>query len=114
CPGVLETADHIFSQCPNAANVWQLIGITVQANDYKYPWILGKELSLPSHVHLDVIMMVLWQIWKARNALIFYGKPSSAHEVVRRVIKDFEAWKFRYRKHLTQILCWRDYLMARL
>jgi hypothetical protein len=105
--GVPETAEHIFSHCPRASDVWRILCITLQTEEYKRPWILGRELSLPPQGHLDVILLVLWHIWKARNGLIYDRKTSSAEDVIRRVIDNVDAWKCRYKKHSAQLQCSR-------
>uniref|UniRef100_K3ZMQ4 Reverse transcriptase zinc-binding domain-containing protein n=1 Tax=Setaria italica TaxID=4555 RepID=K3ZMQ4_SETIT len=94
CSGTLETDSHIFSQCPTGH--------------------LHPELHLPEDVHIDVILLMLWQIWKARNALIFDHKTSSAGDVIRRVINDMDSWSCRYKKTRPQWNCWRDFLCSRL
>jgi hypothetical protein len=43
--------------------------------------IFGSELHLPTEVHLDVMALLLWHIWKAINGLIFEQQDSSAQDV---------------------------------
>jgi hypothetical protein len=69
---------------------------------------------LPVCVHSDVFVLVLWHIWKARNALIFYHKPSSATQVLRQVVNNMSAWSCRYQKMTPHWNCWRDFLCSRL
>jgi hypothetical protein len=71
CPLILETDTHILLECPAAMAIWQLIGIDPHPEEFRLPWLLGRELQLPSTVHTDVVLLLLWHIWKARNALIF-------------------------------------------
>nr|TKW07520.1 hypothetical protein SEVIR_7G312532v2 [Setaria viridis] len=94
--------------------VWNLLGISTQSKEFRRPWILCKELHLPEDVHLDVVLLMLWQIWKARNALIFDRKTSLAGDVIRRVINDMDSWSCRYKKTRPQWNCWCDFLCSRL
>jgi hypothetical protein len=112
CVGILEDDDHIFTQCPSARTVWALLGIEHLFGDCRCPWILGKELCLPAAVHLDVILLILWHIWKARNAPIFDHQILSGREILKRITDDMAAWSCRYRK--TNQLCqhWRNYLCS--
>ncbi|KAF8765819.1 hypothetical protein HU200_008331 [Digitaria exilis] len=51
--------------------MWQLMGVVNHPGMHQQPWFLGKEFMLLPHVHLDVILLVLHQIRKASNTLIF-------------------------------------------
>lgn len=50
CPGVLETDDHIFADCPRATAVWDRLGVTMHSAEFQRPWLLGCSLSLPDEV----------------------------------------------------------------
>ncbi|KAF8714952.1 hypothetical protein HU200_027493 [Digitaria exilis] len=113
CTGVLETLEHIFSTCPRALVIWQTTEIEISANEHRFPWFLGKEFSLPSNVWLDIILLILWHIWKGRNALIFDHKLMTATDVLRRVTHDLDAWSCRYRRHKMDLKRWRDFINSR-
>lgn len=110
CPQELEDDTHIFSICPQATAVWARINIHPSTANCRYPWMIGKELQLPNSVHLDVILLILWQLWKARNAVIFEYKRSSVREIVRKVVQDMERWSERYKKHAEDWSAWRVFL----
>lgn len=114
CSGVLETDTHIFILCPAAKEFWAKIGIEPGPEELRLPWILGKELQLPDSVHLDVILLSLWQIWKARNALIFYQKHLAAAVVLRQVVDSMESWRCRYRNKQLQWDCWLSFFLSKL
>ena len=48
-------------------------------------------------VHLDMMLIILWHIWKARNALIFEAANITASGLLRSAIKDAGAWACRYK-----------------
>ncbi|KAF8670147.1 hypothetical protein HU200_050901 [Digitaria exilis] len=86
CTSVLETQEHIFTECPTASAVWVLVGATYHQDLCRTPWLIGDNLPLPSQVQLDVVLLIMWQIWKARNAMIFDRQPSTPSSIVQRVI----------------------------
>ncbi|KAF8671993.1 hypothetical protein HU200_049813 [Digitaria exilis] len=65
------------------------------------PWQIGNNLSLPPQVHLDVILLTMWQIWKARNRLVFYQQSSTVADILRGVISDLDSWSCRYKTKKT-------------
>ena len=112
CTGVLETSAHIFVECPSAVSVWCKIGISVNTENFKMPWLLGCNLGLPDSCQTDVILLLLWHIWKARNELIFDQKHLTTSEVLRRCSTDLYDWSCRYKKHKLQIRAWGDFLRS--
>lgn len=110
CREPLETSQHIFDECPMASDVWALVNINIHPGAHRQPWFLGKDLPLPSQISLDVVMMIMWEIWKARNALIFDRKTLTAHDILRRVLDDLDSWSCRFGKLRHMALLWRDYL----
>ncbi|KAG2589371.1 hypothetical protein PVAP13_5NG239162, partial [Panicum virgatum] len=78
--------------------VWHRLGITVSNGTHQKPWTLGCELQLPQSVHMDAMMLMLWQIWKARNTLMLDRADSLPMDILRRMIKDMEFWRCHYKK----------------
>ncbi|RCV46324.1 hypothetical protein SETIT_9G522400v2, partial [Setaria italica] len=113
CPGTLETDDHIFVNCPRAQDSWARLGITVDPRGHTMPWLLGCALPLPDQIRTDIAILILWHIWKARNAKIFEQLVLTPQEVIRRAARDVEVWSCRYRKLRPHILAWRDFLFTR-
>ena len=64
---MLETEDHIFLDCPAAIDVWTALGVTWTGGDVRVPWSATPSADLPLEVWKDVILIILWQIWKPRN-----------------------------------------------
>ncbi|KAF8662298.1 hypothetical protein HU200_056505 [Digitaria exilis] len=112
CHGILETPDHIFRDCPRASAVWHLMGISLQPEAHKTPWLIGVNPHLPAQVQTDVMLVVMWHIWKVRTALIFDHKTSTAALTLTRAIDDLDLWKSRYKKDKQWIVAWRDFLSA--
>ncbi|CAN6320028.1 unnamed protein product [Urochloa humidicola] len=95
CPGILETDDHIFLHCQRASSVWSRLGFNFEAGGHRMPWAVGCSASLPDSVRTDVILLLLWHIWKARNAKIFEKLDLSPSEVLRRAARDLDMWSCR-------------------
>jgi hypothetical protein len=49
---------------------YEFCPVTTMETDTR-PWLLGCELPLPDQVRTDVAILILWHIWKGRNAKIF-------------------------------------------
>ncbi|KAF8730985.1 hypothetical protein HU200_016864 [Digitaria exilis] len=112
CSSSLETDGHIFTDCPRASAIWATIGITARPTECRIPWTLGQHLLLPSSVHLDVILLILWNIWKACNATIFDSHLLSPIAVLLQVIDDMDTWRPRYQELQPDWDTWRNFLRA--
>jgi hypothetical protein len=95
--------------------VWRLIGIDPHLEEFRLAWLLGRELQLPSAVHTNnAVLLILWHIWKARNALIFDQTSLSATSTLRRVLHDMESWSYRYKKMFHHWRAWIVYFSSRV
>jgi len=71
CPGVLETDVHIFVGCHKAHAVWVRLGISMHCDLVQRPWDIVVGVTLPDVLRVDFFLLLLWHLWKARNAMIF-------------------------------------------
>ena len=106
CFGVLETDEHIFSECRKAQDLWARLGIFVQCEVVRRPWDIGVATSLPEAVRVDVILLILWHLWKARNAMIFDHVDSTSTVILIRITKDIDTWSCRYKKCCSDLEKW--------
>ncbi|KAF8733082.1 hypothetical protein HU200_015446 [Digitaria exilis] len=109
CPSVEETADHIFFECALAHRTWECLGVDLAGGSCRHPWLMGRELPLPPSVQYDVVLLIFWQLWKARNAVIFDQEQRSVRRVLRHVVDDMENWRSRYKQHQEHWLAWNSY-----
>lgn len=114
CPDSLETADHIFFNCPVALRAWRLIGVQAEGESSTNSWLLGRELRLPSAVQYDAVLLILWHLWKARNARIFDNQHSTERDVLRRVVCDMDHWRRRFKHVEDHWDAWRNHISSRL
>ena len=110
CNGVSETDVHIFSGCRRAQEVWSRLGVSVQAGLVRRPGDIGAGIPLPDAVRVDAIVLILWHLWKARNAAIFDNANSNSTDVLCRVARDLDSWASRYKKLQTAAQAWRAWL----
>ncbi|KAF8662393.1 hypothetical protein HU200_055973 [Digitaria exilis] len=97
CSDVLETANHIFFQCPIALRFWRLVGFHHTDASVANHWLLGRELQLPSQVQYDAVLVLLWHLWKARNAKIFDNLQLTEEAILRHTLSDMDLWRPRFK-----------------
>jgi len=67
---------------------------------------------LPDTVCIDVVLLLLWHMWKARNAKIFDHVNSSPLDIIRRVLKDMDLWSCRFQRLHQELQSWRSWLAS--
>ena len=112
CPGVLEADEPIFFLCSRARVVWSRLGINLLPGHHKTPWLIGCHLPLPDQTRVDATLVLLWHLWKARNAKIFDQLDLPAQEVIRRACLDLGVWRFRYKQSAPSIEAWRAFFSS--
>jgi hypothetical protein len=86
---VLETDEHIFTSCPQAVAVWNQLSITIRPGQHKYLWAMGATHPLPDQVRDDVMLTVLWHIWKAQNDQIFERQDPPSQSPSKKLFETF-------------------------
>jgi len=56
------------------------------------PWDIGVGVPLPDVIGVDFFLLLLWHMWKARNAMIFDQIDSAPRKVFNRVAVDLDAY----------------------
>ncbi|TVU12514.1 hypothetical protein EJB05_46165 [Eragrostis curvula] len=114
CPGVLETADHLFFGCPAATSFYLLLGLDVTSATCTRPWLRSPNGNT-GRWH-DILLMLLWRVWNSRNDLVFDRRDLDSAASLRIVLADLDAWGFRYKKTdaIHNMASWRSYLSLRL
>lgn len=72
-----ETVQHLFLQCPFAAQCWQNIQIEAPGNTLFPETVSQIKEQMQSQFFMATIILMCWSIWKARNNLIFEGVQPS-------------------------------------
>ena len=94
--GAEESGHHLFFACPAAAAVWLQLQIIAPEPDAPL-WTTTSPAPAPVHVWRSVLAAVLWQIWKARNDLVFNDKFTHPSLVIRRAADDILLWTGRFK-----------------
>ena len=90
-----------------ARHVWGALGVTPNPDTTRQPWLILLGSSLPEQVRIDVALLLLWQIWKARNALIFDRISSTPSDILRKAVKDIDGWSCRYNSLRPHLAAWK-------
>ena len=77
---------------------------------YRRPWDIGVNVPLPDAVRLDIVLLILWHLWKCRNTVVFDQNDSGSLDVLTRVDRDMDAWMSRYRKVSPSVQQWKVWL----
>lgn len=96
CGGQPETIEHILRDCSMAATIWfSSLGLRVN-NSYNLSlrdWI--SQLGQTSSKHtFEMVLVLLWNIWKTRNNVLWQGRSVARREVGVRA----EGWLQAYQQ----------------
>lgn len=95
----IETAMHIFFECPFAKEVWKKIPLQRTVNtssmaEFKEAVVaFRKSICIPpSGVTNLILPWICWSLWIARNTLIFENRYISQEEVATKGIRLAKEW----------------------
>ena len=74
---VLETRDQLFFTCPFANRCWDTIHIDFENIGHIHSRILKTKSDFTGPCFMEIFATAAWNIWKARNELIFQGLQAS-------------------------------------
>ncbi|XP_035843169.1 uncharacterized protein LOC110887759 [Helianthus annuus] len=115
CNSEVESVDHLFTSCGVSAVIWQKIQVWCKSSNLfifsfrdileVYNWV-GLEGHKKEVFH-GIAILACWRIWKARNALVFEGKPF----VINEVFSDIRSWGFVCYNNRMKDKCidWKDW-----
>jgi len=101
CTLDIEDTDHIFLHCPAVHSVWDLA--------ISHRWIdslpsTQQNISLRDQLHalaqtqfpyLTRVVLLLWSIWKSRNAFIFRNESTTPMGTLLRAKRNWAEWRIR-------------------
>lgn len=70
---VEETLSHLFLECPSAKSCWGILNLNTPAQSNLPEVVFVFKNQLNSEFFLNVVILMCWTIWGARNDLIFNG-----------------------------------------
>jgi hypothetical protein len=68
---VEESMPHLFFECPFAIQCWVLIDIQASQHSDHFQSLQNFKDQLRVPFFMEIIILMCWTIWKARNDLIF-------------------------------------------
>lgn len=84
-----ETISHLLIKCPFASSCWNWIGLQVndQLDLFQNLELFTRQLQVP--FFMEVIILMCWTIWQARNGLIFDNRLPSLRQAKRDFRSEF-------------------------
>lgn len=108
--GLPETIDHLFLHCSFAKRVWALVPVWPSIEfagtaELRSEWIcmLTRQALPPTGIATGSLApWILWQLWKARNSLVFNDKGFNATEVITLASAAAREWNQSQAQTLTK------------
>nr|TKW01373.1 hypothetical protein SEVIR_8G175700v2 [Setaria viridis] len=96
-----ETLFHLLLQCPFAQECWINISLFANLTDEPYTILTSFKTQLQVPFFMEIIVLMSWCIWMARNDWIFRNITPSVQDAMMRfrtiftqvVLRVKEAWK---------------------
>ena len=104
CPACLndiEDTDHISIHCPLARQVWNLAVAHNWLPQFSFPTLIAPlrdqlhDLATQDYPHITRVVLLLWSIWKSRNALVFNDDASNPMGTLLRAKRSWAEWKLQ-------------------
>jgi hypothetical protein len=101
CERNLETAQHLFFECPYSRLVWQLVASWSSCNSLNpASWRDERDLEdwysqafrTRGKRGKSLVILTLWIIWNWRNAVIFRGCWKTAQATVTEIKDTAQQW----------------------
>ncbi|XP_026459519.1 uncharacterized protein LOC113360198 [Papaver somniferum] len=96
CDSQVETATHLLLQCPFAAAIWShflphyssMITSQYSVNDWLQGWSdPDSTFNFRDRQKLNLIVVILWHIWKARCTLAFEHTAQSPQSSIHKIVE---------------------------
>ncbi|GJU18219.1 RNA-directed DNA polymerase, eukaryota, reverse transcriptase zinc-binding domain protein [Tanacetum coccineum] len=101
CNGNVESSNHIFFDCVNAKDIWNLIRNwripfpTFTSFEHCKDWFGSWQGSNEKIRRLSVIVIVaasLWWLWRYRNSIIFCQLPMKRSDIYYNIRSSSFSW----------------------
>lgn len=107
-----ETTDHLFITCARAAEVWRRLNMG-PLRCVSEALSSAPPESVSSSCWRDGLFVLLWQVWKARNDVVFNSRQCTASAVLQKASDDLLLWSRRFCDHgRRQLMVIRTLLLA--
>ena len=117
CRRNLETAFHLFAECPFSHHVWDAIGDWLQLANFKttlrtdtddiakwFESLTDSSRTARSKGTRSLAILVCWAIWKQRNARIFENKEKTEQRLIAEIKDEVPLWIAAGAKDLSSLV----------
>lgn len=113
CVRNLETVSHLFTECPFSRDLWTrvstwaaypIIAPSAWTTDEIQSWFLGLTEATNASGLRSLIILVIWTIWRERNARIFRGTRTTAGRLFEMLRDEAGLWLAAGAKGLASIV----------
>lgn len=117
CVRNLETANHLFVECPVVKSIWHRVGQwagapSMQPENWELvenvsEWFVQMMNSLQPTLKegmRSLIMLTTWEIWRERNSRVFRKVGRQVQRIVESIIDEANTWAHAGNKGLRQVL----------
>jgi hypothetical protein len=102
CDQDVETINHILVSCVFAREVWSLVLNRIipavrppRIDSHFNSWWCRASATLPKDERKgfnSLVVLVVWELWKHRNACVFQGSRPAVQSVVQAVMAEGHLW----------------------
>jgi hypothetical protein len=90
--GARETSRHILFDCSTAASTWSRLQCDTEVSS---TWDIASPVPANIKAWRIGVAAVLWELWKARNDVVFNASPCTPRDVLRRAADVVAVWTHR-------------------
>lgn len=106
CVRNLETASHLFMECPVVRSLWERVALWVRQASLRPSnwvgatlpdWFIKITTDLPAAKKQglrSLIMLVMWEVWRERNARVFRKECRSIQRIMEGIYDEAKAWAY--------------------
>lgn len=107
-----ETLVHLLLQCPFSVQCWQILQLTIDFPDDPMQFLESLKTQLHVPFYMDVVIILSWCIWMARNDLIFRNILPSLQNCRSLFQKEFALVVIRAKRNMPEAMSqWIDNLL---
>lgn len=99
--GIEETSGHLFFSCPFAQQCWGFFNLMVSPSSIVSDNFSALKNQIQSQFFMEMIILICWTIWLARNELIFNARQISLSECKRFFVTEIKLLSLRVKPSLS-------------